>query len=88
MEADLPDCRETDDDDAEKVPDPNARLVRVTGGNAFIRLMPSVELGQIIGVAKDGEEFPYAGETAANGWQSVVVDEETGWISGLYAKLV
>jgi peptidoglycan hydrolase-like protein with peptidoglycan-binding domain len=88
MEADLPDHSTTDDNDAEKTPDPNARIVRVTGGDAFIRLMPSAVLGQIIGVAKDGDEFTYAGETADNGWQSVIVDEETGWISGMYARLI
>jgi hypothetical protein len=88
MEKDLPDRFQTDENDAEQPQAPDARIVRVSGGNAFIRLMPSAVLGQIIGVAKDGDEYPYAGETADNGWQSVVIDEETGWISGLYASLV
>ena len=90
MEADLPDILHdnTDEFDKEPIPDDFARKVRIEGGNAFIRLMPSTLLGQIIGVAKEGEEYTYAGETCENGWHAVRIDEEIGWISGLFAKLV
>jgi hypothetical protein len=39
-------------------------------------------------VAKNGDTFIYAGETSPDGWQSVEVEEEIGWISGMYARLV
>ena len=83
LECDLPDTHDTDEDDAEITP---AKLVTILGGNANIRLSPDTG-GKIMGVARNGDSLPFAGETSPNGWQRVWLDREAGWISGLYAKL-
>ena len=65
----------------------NPAEVRIFGGNAYIRTDPNTS-GAILGVARSGERYPYAGETSADGWHKIrYAPEAEGWISGKYSKL-
>jgi|GEM_PF-1679801 len=63
--------------------------VRIAGGNAWIRTAPIADdaIGHRMTVARNGSAYPWGGHTSPNGWQMVIVDGETGWISGLYARV-
>ena len=64
----------------------NPAEVRIFGGNAYIRAEPNTS-GAILGVARSGERYPYAGETSENGWHKILyAPEAEGWISGKYSK--
>ena len=65
----------------------NATRARVKGGNAFVRSEPDKTKDNKIGVAYEGKNLPYLGETTADGWYSVEFDGKKGWISGKYAVL-
>ncbi len=63
-----------------------ARRVRIEGGQCFIRSAPNTS-GAILGVAKEGSELPYGGETSDNGWLLVEYDGRNAWVSGVYGRL-
>ena len=62
-------------------------VVTISGGNCYIRTVPSTA-GKILGVARNGDYFPYAGQTADNGWHLVKYNNGTAWVSGKYARVV
>ena len=62
-------------------------LVRVKGGNAFIRSDPDKTKDNKLGVAYEGKLLPYLGKTSVDGWYSVEFDGKKGWISGKYGRL-
>lgn len=63
------------------------RVVRVEGGDCYVRKGPGTQYG-IIGVAKRGAELPYGGQTAENGWPLVEYNGENGWVSNKYGRVI
>lgn len=63
------------------------RKVRIEGGDCWARTAPNTD-GTRLGVARDGDELPYGGETAANGWHLVAFENKNAWVSGVYGKLI
>lgn len=59
--------------------------VEIDGGQCYVRLEPNTN-GTIMGVAKRGSTWPYAGETAENGWLKIVYSSGDGWVSGKYGR--
>ena len=70
----------------DEAPD-DGRTVKIAGGNCYIRTEPGTD-GKALGVAHKGDTYPYAGETAANGWLAIRYKDQKAWVSGKYAKLV
>lgn len=68
-------------------PPENAQTVRITGGNCWVRSKPDVSARQL-GVAKNRETLPYAGEISPDGWLRVAWKKESGWVSGKYGRLI
>lgn len=64
-----------------------ARKVRIEGGDCWVRTAPNT-VGDRLGIAHDGDELPYGGETAANGWHLVAFENKNAWVSGKYGKLI
>ena len=64
-----------------------ASTVEIVGGNCYVRDGASTE-GKKLGVAHRGESWPYAGETAENGWNRIDWNGKPGWVSGKYSRLV
>jgi peptidoglycan hydrolase-like protein with peptidoglycan-binding domain len=65
----------------------NPRRVRICGGNCYVREKPSRTAAKL-GVAHDGDTYPYAGQTTQNGWIEIEYKGKTGWVSGKYARLI
>ena len=65
---------------------PVGNKVVISGGNCYVRSAPSTD-GRILGVVHNGETLPYAGETSANGWQTVWLNGVKAWVSGKYGRL-
>lgn len=63
------------------------KSVRIVGGNCNVRTTSNTS-GSIIGIAFEGEVFPYAGLTASNGWQFINYNGKNAWVSGKYGKLI
>ena len=61
--------------------------VAIAGGRCYVRVGPGREY-KSIGVACDGERYPYAGETSENGWHRIDYKGKVGWVSGKYSRLV
>lgn len=70
----------------ERTPE-SPRVVRVEGGDCYVRKGPGTQYG-IIGVAKRGAELPYGGQTAENGWPLVEYDGQNGWVSNKYGRVI
>ena len=71
-------------DEGETVPD--ARMVRITGGQCYIRSAPNTD-SKILGVAKEGDVYKYQGQTSINGWPLIEYENQNAWVSGKYARL-
>lgn len=56
--------------------------VKIVGGDCWIRQEADAHAPKL-GVAKEGDVLPYAGETAENGW----LKTGRGWVSGKYGRL-
>jgi len=68
-------------------PAENPQKVEIVGGDCYIRSDSSTS-GKILGVAKRGTTYTYAGETAQNSWIRIRHGDGTAWVSGKYARLV
>ena len=65
----------------------DAEYVRIVGGNCYVRDAPSTD-GKVLGVAGEGETYRRLGESE-NGWQKIQFrDNQVGWVSGKYARMV
>lgn len=82
MEA-ISDAAEPEDEDEAE---PEIRKVRVTGGRVNVRSGPGTQ-HKILSIAIRGTVLNYTAK-AENGWYSVTVNGETGWISGKYTEEV
>ena len=63
------------------------RYVLIVGGNCYVRSEPSTD-GSKRGIAYCDAKLPYGGQTAANGWLSIIYKDKIGWVSGKYGRLV
>lgn len=63
------------------------KKVKIVGGDCWVRSAPNTT-GNKLGVAKESSVFTYGGETSENGWMLVEYDNQNGWVSGKYGKLV
>ena len=63
------------------------KYVLIVGGNCYVRSEPSTD-GSKRGIAYCDAKLPYGGETAANGWLSIIYKDKLGWVSGKYGRLV
>lgn len=66
--------------------DERPAIVRVVGGNCWMRSEPHVG-GKKLGVAHEGDALTYEGATAENGWHKATGGNVTGWVSGKYSRL-
>ena len=65
----------------------NPKKVQIVGGDCYIRINAD-KTSKDVGIAKRGTVFEFGGEVAENGWNSIVYDNTTRWVSGKYSKLV
>ena len=74
--------------DTQPAPEPVApiRQVEVTGLNVNVRKGNGTQYGRIV-ILPYGTKLPYV-STAENGWFAVVVNDQVGWISGNFSKLL
>lgn len=63
------------------------KYVLIVGGNCYVRSEPSTD-GEKRGIAYCDAKLPYGGETAGNGWLSIIYKDKIGWVSGKYGRLV
>lgn len=62
-------------------------MVEIDGGQCWVRTEPNTS-GDRLGVAKEGSTWPYAGETAENGWLKIAWSDGEGWVSGKYGRRI
>lgn len=72
--------------DEMKKPALTSRTVRIVGGDCWARSAPNTS-GRKLGVAKNGTAYTYGGETADNGWNLIIFENQNGWVSGKYSKV-
>gem|GEM_PF-1179262 len=61
--------------------------VLIRGGKCYIREAPD-RSAKKLGVAHDGDTYPYAGQTSENGWNAITYKGRTAWVSGKYSRIV
>lgn len=61
--------------------------VRIYGGKCNIRTAPNTD-AKVLGVAKEGELYPYGGEKSPDGWLLIEYKSLNAWVSGKYGRLV
>ena len=61
-------------------------LIKSSGGKVNIRTGNGTSYSRITAVA-DGTEFEHVA-TASNGWHTVKVGSQVGWVSGKYSEIV
>ena len=61
--------------------------VLIHGGNCYVRAEPNRAAAKL-GVVRDGERYPYAGETSQDDWHCIEYKGRKGWVSGKYSRLV
>lgn len=72
-------------DDGDGDPD-EARKVRIINGQCYVRSAPNTS-GKILGVAREGDMFPYGGQMSETGWPLIAFENQNAWVSGKYSKL-
>ena len=60
--------------------------VIVTGGSVYVRSAPTVSPATVLGVAHEGQAFPYQG-VDRDGWHLVEYKGQNAWISGKYSEI-
>ena len=70
-----------------EAPVESPKKVVIQGGQCYIRAKSDTS-GSILGVAKEGSEYKYAGEQSQTDWLKIEFSGGTGWVSGKYGKLV
>lgn len=63
------------------------KYVLIVGGNCYVRSEPSTD-GEKRGIAYCDAKLPYGGQTAPNGWLSIIYKDKIGWVSNKYGRLV
>ena len=80
------DPKGTADPGTDAAPENPGKQVEVTGLNVNIRKGNGTQYGRIV-ILPYGTKLPYVA-TADNGWFAVVVNEQVGWISGNFSKVI
>lgn len=62
------------------------KTVKIVNGNCNIRTQGNTS-GDILGVARKGETYVYAGETNNIGWNRIIYKDTNGWVSGKYSEV-
>lgn len=73
--------------EAARTPLRDGDMVEIDGGQCWVRVQPNTG-GAKMGVAAQGSKWPYAGETAENGWLKIVWSGGEGWVSGKYGRRI
>lgn len=60
--------------------------VRIVDGQCYVRSAPNTS-GKILGVAHEGDAFPYGGQMSENGWPLIAFENQNAWVSGRYSRL-
>ena len=74
------------DPGTDAAPENPGKQVEVTGLNVNIRKGNGTQYGRIV-ILPYGTKLEYVA-TAENGWHAVVVNDQVGWISGNFSKLL
>lgn len=61
--------------------------VKIVGGQCWVRTGYNTKCDKL-GVAKEGSVWAYGGVTADNGWHLINYENQNGWVSGTYGKLI
>ena len=80
----------TGSEDAPDDDKPVANRVRITGGSVNVRDAPGTD-NDVLGVAFEGDELPYGGETesvSGRDWYKVAFEGQDGWVSSKYSEVV
>lgn len=59
---------------------------QIVGGNCYVRSAPKIG-ADILGIARNGETYPYQGETTEDGWNLIIFKNMNGWVSGKYSRV-
>jgi len=82
-DADLSTIKAIIDKASGKPVNPPAQIVKISGGNAYIRTGPGTS-HRALGVAANGTTYDYSGQIT-DGWVGVKFDGKDAWISAKYA---
>ena len=63
------------------------KKVKIDGGSCYVRSSPSTD-GKKLGVAYRNSELEFGGAISEEGWLLVNYNNQNGWVSGKYGKLV
>lgn len=66
---------------------PETRQVKIVGGNCNIRIGPGTNY-KGVGVAHRNDVYTYGGETAENGWNSIIYKDNKCWVSNKYSQVL
>ena len=72
-------------------PTPMPQKVVVTGAAVNVRSAPGATGTRVLGIVHKGDELPYQGESRDVGgtpWYLVIYQNQNGWISGKYSKVI
>lgn len=61
--------------------------VKIVGGQCWVRSAPNTS-GKQLGIALEGQVLQYGGQQSVDGWLLVAFDNQNGWVSGKYGKLI
>ena len=61
--------------------------VEISGGSCYVRAEPDTSAA-VLGVAHEGDRLSYGREVSAEGWLKVAFENQAGWVSGKYGKVV
>lgn len=64
-----------------------AKSVKIVGGQCWVRMAPNTS-GKQLGVALEGQILQYGGQQSEDGWLLVAFNNQNGWVSGKYGKLI
>lgn len=67
------------------------KTVEITGGSVNVRTGPGTENTKVLGVVHKGDVLPYQGQTQSvdgRDWYLVEYENQNGWVSSKYARLV
>lgn len=64
--------------------------VKITGGDCYVREAPDKKTGKVLGVAREGEMYPFGGEknSNGNGWLLIEYKSQNAWVSEIYGRIV
>lgn len=64
-----------------------SKKVQIVDGQCYIRAEPD-KTSKSFGIAKKNSVWEYGGDTADNGWLSIMKDGEKRWVSNMYGRMV